>query len=265
MIAALLCVGSAANSVAGEPERGSPFCVDPAAQLRPATVADTRSLALSDGQVLRLAGIESFALLDGEADRAEAELRAGLAALVAAGPVRFKVLAGAPDRYGRAAALVESSEGRLFQQELVGDGLAIAYATGDVLPCFDRLLAAEDAARRSHRGFWRSAELPSADPEALRSRIGGFAIFQGAVISVGNRRDRTYLNFGTHWSQDTTVEIAAADRTRFGGEAGLSRLEGRTVRVRGFLQEHGGPVMKVTSPMQIETLAEPADSAGNKP
>ena len=235
-----------------------------AGEARSATVADARSLAIEGGPVLRLAGIESFALLEDRGDEAEAALRRRLETLAAAGPVRFKSVDDKPDRYGRIPALVEERSGALLQEDLTRAGVALAYAVGPPIACFDRILKAENDARQARRGFWAVEKVPLANPAALKPRIGRFAIFEGAVITVGNRGSRTYLNFGRRWTEDVTVEIAAHDRDLFGGEEALARLAGERVRVRGFLDEHGGPVVTVTSPMQIETLSA-ATSARSKP
>ena len=99
----------------------------------------------------------------------------------------------------------------------------------------------------------------------MRERIGRFAIFEGLLISVGNRRARSYLNFGRRWSTDTTVEIDARHREAFGGEVGLAGLAGHRLRLRGFLKEKGGPMMVVTSPMQIEILENAGPRSGIAP
>jgi hypothetical protein len=208
---------------------------------------------LDDGRTLRVAGIESFALLLDDGDDAEAALQRRLQALLAGAPVRLRLVDGGSDRHGRLPALIAAGGG-LVQEKLARDGVAIPFATGEPLPCFADMLAAEGEARRSGRGFWAGAALPEADPQVLADRLGRFAIFEGMVISVGNRRVRTYLNFGERWADDVTVEIDAEDRERFGGEAELARLAGRRVRVRGFLEERGGPAMRIRSPMQIEII-----------
>lgn len=141
---------------------------------------------------------------------------------------------------------------------LAGDGLALAVAAGNPLPCFDRILRAEDTARRAGRGFWSRTKLPEARPDALAARIGRFAIFEGAPVSVGSRPTRTYLNFGRWWSEDVTAEIAARDRALFGGEAELAKLAGRRLRIRGFVEDKAGPMIVIRSSMQIETLGAAA-------
>ena len=131
-----------------------------------------------------------------------------------------------------------------------------AFAAGDALPCFDRILAAEAEARSAHRGFWSRNRCREATPEALQPRIGRFAIFEGTVVSVGTRpaTDLSRLR------QDMVEGRDDRDRRRrtrdaFGGEAALDKLAGARIRARGFLEENAGPMLTVRSPMQLEILA----------
>ena len=230
-----------------------------------ASVVDARAVALQDGRVVRLAGIEPFSLLDPGSSDAEPALEQSLRAMLDTVPVRIHPVADEPDRYGRIPALLAFDDGALAQEILAREGLAIALAAGGPFPCFDRILAAEDEGRENQRGFWAGMELPRARPEALAPFVGGFAIFEGVVVSVGNRRSRTYLNFGGWWAEDVTVEIDGRDRDLFGGEAGLAALAGRRVRVRGFVEEKQGPMLRVRSPMHIERLDGPASVVGEWP
>lgn len=235
-------------------------CLGAAVEVTAASVANARSLQLADGRTLRLAGIEPFGLLVSDHEAAEAALRQRLSELTSGAVVEALVLAEEPDRYGRVPAMIEV-DGRLVQEILAGEGLAIAFASGgDSLPCFDRILAAENAARTARRGYWDGEPLPAARPGTLGARIGHFAIIEGRVVSVGNRTRRTYLNFGHYWKEDVTAEIAGEDREKFGGEAALSELSGRRVRLRGYLEEKDGPLMMLRSPMQLEVLDPPADA-----
>ncbi len=233
---------------------GAAACLDGAEEdVREAEVVDARALRLADGRMLRIAGIEPFDLYRPELEEAEPRLRRRLSELTGAGPLAVKLVSGAPDRYGRLPALIEAG-GALLQERLAGEGMAIAFASGDPLPCFGRILAAEATARRAGRGFWAGQTLPHATPAALQQQIGHFVIFEGEVISIGNRSQRTYLNFGARWTEDVTVEVERGDRGGFGGETGLSALAGHKVRVRGFLQAKGGPMLAIRSPMQLEVV-----------
>ena len=240
-------------------------CLDEAILVEASGIADPRTVALADGRSLRLAGIEPIALLVTEMARAETALQDRLSALAGSGrALHVRILSAEPDRYGRLPALIAVGDA-LLQETLLREGLAVAFPTGEPLPCFDRLLAAEGEARRDRRGFWTEVTIPQAGSDALRERISRFVIFEGLLISVGNRRARSYLNFGPRWSTDTTVEIDARHREAFGGEAGLAGLAGHRLRLRGFLEEKGGPMLVVTSPMQIEVLENAAPSSGIAP
>jgi endonuclease YncB( thermonuclease family) len=256
-------MGAAAAAHAAEPP---PVLACPAEteQAGAAEVLDARSIKLGDGRMLRLAGIEPFDFYLTDAADAGVKQQSRIGDLIAGGDVRFGLVANEPDRYGRLPALVLSG-GALMQEELAREGLAIAYMTGDPLPCFDRILAAEADARAAHRGYWGDQALPQASPAALAAWIGRFAIFEGRVLSVGNRPTRSYLNFGRRWSEDATVEIAARDLEAFGGEAKIAALAGHRVRVRGFLEEKGGPAMVLRSPMQLEALDPVRETLGKAP
>jgi endonuclease YncB( thermonuclease family) len=253
----LLSAGLSAS--APYPSSAAPACFNPAAGTFHAEAADARSVRLADGRVLRLAGIEPFTLLLDEAGDAEEKLKRRLAALVAGAELRVEIVDGEPDRYGRFPALAAIGDS-LLQEKLAGEGLALAFAAGDPLPCFERLLAAEAEARQQRRGLWSSATVADARPEALVSRIGRFAIFEGIILSVGTRPATTYLDFGRRWSEDVTIEIPAKDRDAFGGEAALERLEGARIRARGFPVDKAGPMLPVRSPMQLEILDSGPDA-----
>jgi endonuclease YncB( thermonuclease family) len=253
-LAAVLLAASLVQAAGGH---AAAYCLpeSDAEIARVAVVADARTLRLVDGRTLRLAGIEPIAALyaDGAAaSAADAALVDRLQSIAGAAEIHFTAL-GESDRYGRLPALIEHG-GQLLQEALIAEGLAVAFAAGTPIPCFEVLLAAEAQARQQGRGFWADAAVPFAIPVALEARTGLFTIFEGIVLTVGNRPSRTYLNFGRRWSDDVTVEIPAAERSAFGGEEGLATMAGQRVRVRGVLEARNGPLMTVTSPNQIELL-----------
>ena len=232
-----------------------------------ASVADARTIVLGDGRMVRLAGLGSLAALARDAKTADAmdvRLAERLAQLLTAKPLRIHVLPGKPDRHGRHAAFLMAG-GELIQERLLGAGLAVFMPEslpGDTTEdnagdsCSRQLLAVEAAARRARRGGWSDPgfSVAAARPDALSSHFGHFVIFQGIVHSVGTRRDRTYIDFGGHWRSDVTVEVTAARRRYFGGEAALEDLAGKFLRVRGFLEEKAGPMVTARYPAQIEVL-----------
>ena len=148
-------------------------------------IEDARTILLRDGTRLRLAGVEPAAAFLGEGPD---PLPARLAALLADAPVAFRAITETPDRHGRIPALLFLASGEFLQERLVAEGVAVAFAAGENLPCFDDLRAAERVARENRAGAWREAgPLPANRPDIVAARIGRFAILQGRVLSVGTR------------------------------------------------------------------------------
>ena len=163
------------------------------------------------------------------------------------------------DRYGRLHGFLLPPGGtEPLQIEWLRQGLGLADPIGVKTACAEALLAAEAEARAAKRGVWRHMRIERADDRSLsRRRADTFAIVEGRVVSVGDRARSIYLNFGTFWRQDFTVQIGKRDLKRHPELlARLVRAEGRTVRVRGRLTERDGPYMRVRDAGQIEFREE---------
>jgi hypothetical protein len=77
------------------------------------------------------------------------------------------------------------------------------------------------------------------------------------VRSVGERRARTYLNFGRDWKEDLTITIPKRTWAAL-GERGLSAasLKGKRIRARGMLEEWQGVAMEITAADMLEVLGQ---------
>ena len=116
----------------------------------------------------------------------------------------------------------------------------------------------------SKAGIENSASVRTAIPASAAQRAGkigrrarGFQIVEGRVLKVAITRRRTYLNFGRDWKRDFTIVVEARFRRAF-PERGkrLKKLEGKRVRVRGWLRWRNGPMLTATHPEQIEVLGK---------
>ena len=211
-------------------------------------VRDGRTLILADGRELRLAAIEAG---DGG--------RAALQALADGQTLRLEKLGEAQDRYGRLVAFAFTGDGpQSVQQALVEQGQArVTGRIGDKT-CADALLAAERAAREARRGLWADpnfAPLRAENLIRLQAERGHFALVEGKVLSVRESGATIYVNFGRRWTRDFTIIILKRQQRSFAA-AGLEpkKLEGRNVRVRGWLEQRGGPVIQAEAPEQIEVI-----------
>ena len=216
-----------------------------------AAIADSRTLVLDDGRRVRLAGIE-WAIPPDQARAVPSESLLRRRVRLSAAKV------AEPDRHGRLHAfpIVSGSETPI-QYEWLGRGMALANGGDLDKACADALRAAENTARASGIGAFAqggSGMLQAGDIGSLLARKGGFALVEGKVLSVREAGSTTYVNFGRRWSEDFTVTIAKRHLPAFtsGGLAPKS-LAGQTVRVRGFLEERGGPWIEAASPAQFET------------
>jgi endonuclease YncB( thermonuclease family) len=211
-------------------------------------VRDGRTLLLTDGRELRLAAIE--------ADEAS---RATLSALAAGRMLRLEKLGPEQDRYGRIVALAYTDDKReSLQQAMLAQGQARVTARVGDRPCAELLLQAERAARAATRGRWADpnfAPLPSHDITRITAVRGQFALVEGKVLSVRESGATIYVNFGRRWTQDFAVTILKRHRRDFAAaNIDPKELEGRRIRVRGWVEQRRGPVMEASVPEQIEVV-----------
>lgn len=219
---------------------------------RVASIVDAMSFRLTDGNEVRLAGIEPVTGLT-KADRARA-----LAAIIDGHDVILRGQHDAPDRYGRQVAFVYLKGSQSSVQELLlaqGE----AFASPDVADkdCAAALMAAERAARQAKRGIWAKASVikNAESPDDILTRIGRFTLVEGRVLSVHRAGPTTYLNFGRNWTREFAATISRRSLPAF-ARAGivLKSLQNRRIRVRGWIEAHPGPRIWVRQVGQIQVL-----------
>ena len=162
--------------------------------------------------------------------------------------VEVGALAAEPDRWGRLSAtlVVTSDAGPVdLGRGLVAAGFALVDAGEADRLCQPELLLREARARELRIGLWRGRPLqcPSRRQSSRRfgSASGSLRSSRAASAPVGERRQRTYLNFGPDWKADFTITIP--QRTwRSIRERGHSRgtaLEGPAGYGRGVWSRNG--------------------------
>jgi len=218
------------------------------------SVIDGRTLTLNDGREIRLAAIEGV----------ESTAQAALSALVTGRDIIFSPLVPVKDRYGRLnmrAFLADGDAPQSVEASLIAKGAALAAPRGDDDGCMALLRNAERTARAGKLGLWSDAArsaMHAENPAALMTAQGKFAVVEGKVLSVRESGGTLYVNFGRRWSEDFTVTILKRNARKF-ADAGVEpkSLERRNVRVRGFIEERGGPWIEAAIPEQIEIADGP--------
>ena len=220
-----------------------------------AGVLDARTFKLRDGREVLLVGIE--------VPSGRASAKASLERLLAGGSVVLKQAEPAADRYGRllAQAFVSRDGAERWIQEdlLVAGDAQVGSRPGDAA-CAKALLTAETPARRGRLGLWADSNYAikaSDDLAGLLARRGRFTVTEGKILSVRESGGTIYMNFGRVWSRNLTVTVLSRNKPAFEG-AGMDpkKLEGARIRVRGWVEERGGPRIEAVRPEQIEIAAQ---------
>lgn len=148
-----------------------------------------------------------------------------------------------------------------LQSRLIAQGLARAYAVPGADYCLAALLDVESEAMRAGAGLWNNAAYQIRDArktkELLRYR-GSYQLVEGRVVKVGRSKSRYYLNFGRNWRTDFTVSIDKKYLRLFAAQGlPVRQLAGQYIRVRGWIDARGGPLIEVFNSRQIELRSPP--------
>lgn len=237
-------------------------------------ILDDQTLRLADGGTVRLAAILAPARVEGApaqptAADAVKQLALGQSAQVLrVGPGR--------DRHGHQVGhvvVVRSGQSPVWLQDrLVADGLARVASTADTAACLPQLLSREDEARRARRGLWAMpafAVRSAWRSWELRRERHTFQIVAGRVRSVETvAGGATRLRLARQGPDAFSLLLARADAEPFTArKLSLASLQGRLLRVRGWIEVWGGrpagddgrrtpaaPMVRLTHPEQIEVL-----------
>jgi endonuclease YncB( thermonuclease family) len=231
-----------------------------------ARVIDGETVVLDDGRELRLIGALAPRAIDVDADPGawpmETAATEALRGLVLGKSVELGLVGARTDRYGRLQAhafLIDVEGRRWVQGAMIEQGLARAYGLAGVRTCGADLIAAERAARVARRGLWAEAAYqvrPADKPAELLRYRASFQVVEGTIVRVAQVRDAIYLNFDRNWRQGFSVSLRRDDNGLLGADASDPKgLEGRTVRVRGWIeQREGAPVVDLSGAGLIEVL-----------
>ena len=264
LTAALCACGLALAQTAPQTSAPDPCGHSAGSPVRIKSIEPGLDLALEDGRIVTLTGIDGTGT--GAGDEALANWLEGRdAILVAAAP--------SPDRWSRIAGRLfaagpgaQSGDALLSVAEMLLDAGFARYRP-DALAhaCRPLLLAAEDKARKAGIGLWAEPEfsvIPADNRDVLAAARPGLAIVEGLVTGVGDLAPRLYVNFGKIRTVDFAVVIARRNMALL-ESLGLTAngLIGKRLRVRGLLDRRFGPQMEIASADAVEVLDPVAPDA----
>lgn len=211
------------------------------------TATGPDSFTLADGRIVRLAAIRA----PDQAHWATAA-QERLSQFVTADA---ELMEQGKDRYGRILGDFRVAGQTLTAQAmLLRDGLATLYPVVAAPTYLAELQQQERSAHAARRGLWAEADTICEAAHAAAA-IGGYALITGQVVTATRIKNKVYVNFGSDWRHDFTVEITAGDLRRL-KKSGLDPLTliGQTILVRGWVEQRNGPMIAVTEAWQIMSI-----------
>ena len=233
---------------------------------RVASIVDGDTLYLESGLKVRLSALQAPKLPLGRpnfkawplGDEAKSEL----SDLALGKQVRLYYGGLKRDRHRRALAQVyvlddEGNKTVWLQKAMIERGYGRVYTWPDTWQDSQTLYAAERSARAAQKGIWGHDyyTVRSPDPDKLAQDVDSFQIVEGLITKSAKVKDRIYLNFGASYQTDFTIVIEKRAQKRFQNqEYDLLDLEGRWVRVRGWMELDNGPAIWLDHPERLEVL-----------
>jgi micrococcal nuclease len=234
-------------------------------------VDERLDIALADGRVVRLGGLDMPGPKRGDPATARAA-RDFLTRRLVGRQVELDLLANGTDRWDRTLADLSAPEAlggtaESIASAVVNAGYARVKPEFETRGCAAERLALEDRARRAALGIWRDLEyavIPSFELATLSRRDGQFVVIQGRVRRVGFGRSGIYLDLAPY--DGPTIVVPRKLETAF-AKAGrpVGALAGQTIRARGVLDDRFGPRLEVGEPAMIEVLRRSDAQGVDKP
>jgi micrococcal nuclease len=229
-----------------------------------ASISDGDTLTLQSGLRVQLTGI--IAPRRGYKERPDEpfakEARQTLEKIALGRPAQLayggdKRLAGGDEPLALAQVYTQSEGGRWIwaQEAMLREGMARVRTFRTNPARAAALYQAEAIARKAKAGLWADKAYAIRKADTITAEDKGFQLVEGVVRSIGKTEKKTYLNFGDDYRTDFTVSIDAADLPAWGPkDPPLDSLKGKRIRVRGYVYDSGGPLIRVDHPQAIEVL-----------
>lgn len=208
---------------------------------------------LEDGRALRLVGLAP------RQDEQEASRFAAGIAGWSGQDLKLLALAG-PDRWGRLPARLFASQDGADPLDLAQALLAAHAARG--LPdaafpaCDAGATTPKAAAPRSPQQVSVATDaVDGHDIAALKAQAGRIVVLEGRIASVGERAQRTYLNFSRRRGEAASI-VMSRGLWRQLQDTGWTAagLDGKRIRARGVLAGRDGLLLDVTARTALELI-----------
>lgn len=162
------------------------------------------------------------------------------------------------DRFGHTLSHLVTEDGKWIQAQMVSRGMAWVSGGPNSRDLVLPLYKYEDLARTQGLGMWSLPEFAIRDNDTIsEGTYNSFQVYQGKLKAIRTKGDYVFFNFGDNPQTDFTLSFNKKDIKPFKMRSGTHsytpvELVGHTLRVRGWVEENGGPMMVLEYPEQLE-------------
>lgn len=220
-------------------------------------VIDGDTIRLSDGQLVRLIGINSFEL-KGKQQRAGEIAKKALSRLLLDKEIKLKLGKQERDRHGRLLAYVFSNQMDV-QQQMLAQGQAMVVAFPPNIEYINQYALAEQKARATLQGIWANPgklQIDLTQPYSSQEvkRLGGFAWIKARVINVTESRK----NFQLQLTESLSVSISKQDWQTYWKKESATNFVSKVIDVRGWVSTgfQNKRYLKVRHPVMLHIVEQ---------
>lgn len=236
------------------PARAAPGCAPADATVQLSGLDPAGDPLLGDGRRLRLVGLAPRQNPE-ERSRLETGLRDFLGR-----PLGLSLL-GEPDRWGRLPARLSVPSATLGEpaqdlaQLLLRQGAALPMPEPGLSPCEAPQKAPVQKTVTSRPQVSPLTAVDGHDLAAVKAQEGRYVMLEGRIASVGERSQRTYLNFSRRPKEAVSI-VLSRSLWRELKSAGwtASELGGKRLRAYGVLSGRDGLLLEVASRTALELI-----------
>lgn len=225
-------------------------------------IIDPLRVRLHDGTIVQLASLDIPDMAMHDSGPYAVAARDFLEELLDKQPVRLyqtkSAESGRENRMGHQIGhLARKSDDTWVQGALLAGGLARILPTTRNLEMSDAMIALEDEARAAQRGLWADPAYAVLTPDTADQGRNSWAIIEGRPLKIAAVKNVIYINFGADWRTDFTIVVDTAVRKKLAQNGiNVMDLTGKTLRVRGWVEDYNGPAVKLSAAPWLEVLSE---------
>lgn len=224
-------------------------------------VIDALTIVLKDGKIIRLSSIDIPGFVYPEPSETSFQAKEALEKLFTndSEVILFqtkKPKVGRENRMGHLLAHLQTKkDGIWVQGHMVENGFARVAPAPRNFELSVPMYALEAKARKEKKGLWADDAYPVLQHTDAMQANGSFAVIEGTIQKAASVKNDVYLNFGSDWRKDFTIQVKPPVRKQL-VHAGIDplALNGKKVRVRGWVREYNGPLIELNHPASLELL-----------